>query len=55
MLRLIEFPLAFIRLDELKIGIFAMFWELFLTLVVLVLVHLKTCKNNLRTTEAEIS
>ena len=51
MLRSIEFPLRFIRLDGHKIGIFGTFQELFLTVVVL----RSKNKNSLRTIEAEIS
>ena len=53
MLRSIEFPLRFIRLDDHKLGIFGIFLELFLTVVVL----MSTFKNksSLRTIEAEIS
>ena len=35
MLKLIELPLRFIRLDDHKLGIFTIFQELFLTVVVL--------------------
>ena len=53
MLRSIEFPLRFIRLDDHKLGIFGIFKEFFLTVVVL----MSTFKNkkSLRTIEAEIS
>ena len=53
MLRSIEFPLRFIRLDGHKLGIFGIFKELFLTVVVLMNTLKK--KNSLRTIEAEIS
>ena len=53
MLRSIEFPLRFIGLDDHKLGIFGIFKELFLTVVVLMSTFKN--KNSLRTIEAEIS
>ena len=48
-----KFPLRFVRLDDLKLGIFEIFYELSLT-VVLLMSAFKN-KNSLRTIEAEIS
>ena len=53
MLRSMEIPLRFIRLYDHKLGIFALFQELFLTVVVPM--NTFKNKNNLRTIEAEIS
>ena len=53
MLRSIEFPLPFIRLDDHNLDIFGIFYELFLTFVVLVSTFKN--KNSLRTVEAVIS
>ena len=55
MLRSTELPLQFIRLDDHKLGIFAIFWEIFLIVVVVVPMSTFKNKNILRTTEAEIS
>ena len=58
MLRSIKFPLSFIRFDgygdDHKLGIFGIFQELFLTVVVL-MTTFKIRTAGLRTTEAEIS
>ena len=53
MLRSIEFPLRFIRLDDHKLDIFGIFQELFLSVVVLMSTFKN--KNSLRTIEATIS
>ena len=53
MLRSIEFLLLFIRLDDHKLGIIGIFYELFLTLDVLMSTFKN--KNSLRTIETEIS
>ena len=53
MLRLIKFPLRFVRLDDHKLGIFEVFYELSLTVVLLISAF--KIKNSLRTIEAEIS
>ena len=52
MLISIEFPLRFVRIDDHKLGIFGIFQELFLTVVVLMSTFKN--KNSLRTIEAEI-
>ena len=51
MLRSIEFALRNIRLDDHKLGIFGIFWELFLTVV---LMSTSKNKNSLKTIEAGI-
>ena len=53
MLRSIEIPLRFIRLDDHMLSIFGILQELFLTVVVLMSTFKN--KNSLRTIEAEIS
>ena len=53
MLRSIEFPFRFIRLGDHKLGVLAIFQELFPTVVVLMGTFKN--KNSLRTIEAEIS
>ena len=53
MLKSNEFPLLFIRREDHKLGIFGIFWELSLTVVVLMSTF--KSKNSLRTIEDEIS
>ena len=53
MLKSMEIPLRFIRLYDHKLGIFAIFQDLFLTVVVPMSTFKN--KNNLRTIEAETS